>query len=319
MALATKYEREFKMISDAYEKSGGDASKFLNKDIVSVIVSGDKLIGRNTVEGVDLRFRQIEDGVELWIEIRDNVRLKQPIHLCTGFMKEKGRQMILIHNRCGRNSEVRFLSHCVFPHGLEFTHKMIADTEVGEDSKLSYEDVHFHSDTGGVSVEATYNTLLRRGAEFGNYFNLTQGRVGKLRVKMKVDLQEDSSAQIESKVYERADDDVHITEELNLNGERASGLARTIVFATDKSKATIINRAYGNAPYSRAHIECKEIIKGDEVNVGTVPVLFVRDEKAELTHEASIGRVNLRQLETLMAKGLNEEEATEMIIRGLLR
>jgi len=319
LALATKYEREFQMISDVYEKSGGDASRFLNKEIVSVIVSGDKLIGRNTVDGVNLKFRQIEDGIELWIDIEDGVKLKQPVHLCTGFLKERGRQTILIHNRCGKNSEVKFLSHCVFPYGLEFTHKMIADTYVGEGSKLSYEDVHFHSDTGGVSVEAIYNTRLSKGADFGNFFNLTQGRVGKLRVKMIVDLDDEASAQIESKVYARADDEVHITEELNLNGKHSSGLARTIVFATEKSRATIINRAYGNAPYSRGHIECKEIIKGYGVNVGTVPVLFVKDEKAELTHEASIGRVNLKQLETLMAKGLNEDEATEMIIRGLLR
>jgi Fe-S cluster assembly scaffold protein SufB len=39
---------------------------------------------------------------------------------------------------------------------------------------------------------------------------------------------------------------------------------------------------------------------------------------AKLTHEASIGRINDAQLMQLMAKGLTEEEATELIIKGLL-
>jgi len=46
--------------------------------------------------------------------------------------------------------------------------------------------------------------------------------------------------------------------------------------------------------------------------------LKITNDLAELTHEASIGRVSEKQLETLMAKGLTEEEATELIIKGLL-
>ncbi|MDX9710883.1 MAG: SufD family Fe-S cluster assembly protein, partial [Trichloromonas sp.] len=61
------------------------------------------------------------------------------------------------------------------------------------------------------------------------------------------------------------------------------------------------------------------IIKGDSVEVGTMPELYVKNEKAELTHEASIGRVNVKQMETLMSKGLSEEEATDMIVKGMLR
>jgi len=55
------------------------------------------------------------------------------------------------------------------------------------------------------------------------------------------------------------------------------------------------------------------------VDVRTEPILKVVDDLSELTHEASIGRVNKRQLETLMVKGLTEEEATELIIKGILQ
>jgi Fe-S cluster assembly scaffold protein SufB len=40
--------------------------------------------------------------------------------------------------------------------------------------------------------------------------------------------------------------------------------------------------------------------------------------QAHVTHEAAIGSVDSKQLQTLMSRGLSEEDATEMIIDGLL-
>ena len=44
----------------------------------------------------------------------------------------------------------------------------------------------------------------------------------------------------------------------------------------------------------------------------------VRDDRAHVTHEAAIGTVNKKELETLMARGLDEETAVDVIIRGML-
>lgn len=313
------YEKEFETIAKYYEQSGGDASKFLRKDIVSIIVSGDKVIRRNTVSGVELKAKEIENGVEIWLNIADNVQLDNPIHLCTGYLKPEGIQRVFIHTKIGKNAKIAFISHCVFPKGVNFTHKMIADLEIGENSEVIYNDTHFHSPDGGVTVEAIYDARVAKNGLYENAFHLTKTRVGKLFVQMKVDLEENASARLESKVFEKEDDEIEIVEELNLNGRSSSGIAKTIVFATDRSKAKIINRAFGNAPFAKGHIECKEVVKGNGVNVGTIPELYVKDEKAELTHEASIGRVNVKQLETLMSKGLSEDEATELIVRGMLK
>jgi Fe-S cluster assembly scaffold protein SufB len=46
--------------------------------------------------------------------------------------------------------------------------------------------------------------------------------------------------------------------------------------------------------------------------------VVVRDDRARVTHEAAIGSVSRRELETLMARGLSEPEAVDIIIRGLL-
>ena len=37
-----------------------------------------------------------------------------------------------------------------------------------------------------------------------------------------------------------------------------------------------------------------------------------------MTHEAALGTVDKKELETLMARGLDEETAVDVIIRGML-
>lgn len=39
---------------------------------------------------------------------------------------------------------------------------------------------------------------------------------------------------------------------------------------------------------------------------------------AKVTHEAAIGSVDKRQMETLMAHGLTPEEAVDVIVKGVL-
>ena len=38
-----------------------------------------------------------------------------------------------------------------------------------------------------------------------------------------------------------------------------------------------------------------------------------------ITHEAAIGSIDKKQVETLMARGLDESEAVDVIVRGILR
>ena len=74
----------------------------------------------------------------------------------------------------------------------------------------------------------------------------------------------------------------------------------------------------GNAAGARGHMDCTEIVRGKAV-ARNVPVVVVRDDRARVTHEAAIGSVSKKELETLMARGLDEEQAVDVIIRGMLR
>jgi len=74
----------------------------------------------------------------------------------------------------------------------------------------------------------------------------------------------------------------------------------------------------GNAPFARGHVDCIEVVR-DRAVANAVPIVKVRDDRAYVTHEAAIGTVNKKELETLMSRGLDEETAVDVIIRGMLQ
>jgi hypothetical protein len=61
-----------------------------------------------------------------------------------------------------------------------------------------------------------------------------------------------------------------------------------------------------------------EIVK-DSAVARAIPIVTVTNPLAKVTHEAAIGSVDKRQMETLMAHGLTPEEAVDVIVRGILR
>ncbi|MCX7680481.1 MAG: SufD family Fe-S cluster assembly protein, partial [Anaerolineae bacterium] len=66
------------------------------------------------------------------------------------------------------------------------------------------------------------------------------------------------------------------------------------------------------------HMDCTEIVR-DAAVARNIPTVVVRNDRARVTHEAAIGSVGRKELETLMARGLSEDEAVDIIIRGMLR
>jgi hypothetical protein len=98
-------------------------------------------------------------------------------------------------------------------------------------------------------------------------------------------------------------------------GTRAEIVARAI-----STGGVIINRGHlvGLAPDSQAHLECHGLLLAPGGVIHAVPELEARTENAELSHEAAVGKIAPEEIEYLMARGLDEEEAIATIVRGFL-
>ena len=132
-----------------------------------------------------------------------------------------------------------------------------------------------------------------------------------------VEVGRDATAELTSKVYGRGADAIRIEERVRLDGENARGLVKSRVAVEGTARAHIVGATYGNAAGARGHVDCMEIVRGD-ARASAVPEVEVSHPQAKVTHEAAIGAVDQRQLEALMARGLDPEQAVDRIILGLL-
>ena len=85
------------------------------------------------------------------------------------------------------------------------------------------------------------------------------------------------------------------------------------------SGGTIIARGdlIGKVAGVKAHLECKGLILNDGL-MHAIPELQGFVPGVEMSHEAAVGKIDQREIEYLMARGLDEEEAVSTIVRGFL-
>jgi Fe-S cluster assembly scaffold protein SufB len=95
---------------------------------------------------------------------------------------------------------------------------------------------------------------------------------------------------------------------------RGEILARTLT-----TGGVIINRGFigASAVPARGHLECKGLILG-QGRIHAIPELDAAVDGVELSHEAAVGKIAQEDIEYLMARGLDEDEATAAIVRGFL-
>ena len=120
-------------------------------------------------------------------------------------------------------------------------------------------------------------------------------------------------------MYGKGHDDIKVWEKIHLNGIGARGLAKSRLVLSDKAQAEVKGETYGNAPYARGHVDCIELVNGTEAVARAIPIVMVTNGKAKVTHEAAIGSIDRKQVETLMARGLDESKAVDVIVKGILR
>ena len=317
--ISRSVEKEYEVMVDAYEKAGGDKASLLNKDVAKLVIHENKVLGNDGVSGIKIETKEIETGVNVHFLVEEGTRIERPVHLCFGVLPKEGLQEIILRVNAQDNSEVNVIAHCIFPNAVKVIHKMDADIEIGNNARFDYKETHYHGEVGGVEVIPKARVKVGKGGVWQSTFTLSQGLVGKLDYDFEVFCQDKSIAELVVKAYGKGHDDIKVLEKIPLNGEGARGLAKSRIVLSDKAKAEVRGETYGNAPNARGHVDCIELVNGTEAVAQAIPAVSVTNETAKVTHEAAIGSIDRRQVETLMARGLDENEAVDVIVRGILR
>lgn len=296
---------------------GVSSAHQMGEDVARLEIHQNQVIGAHLVPGLKVDVEEREDGIAAQIRVENGVTIAKPVHICFGILPEQGRQKIDMNIAIGESASASILAHCTFPNAVDVVHEMDAEIIVGPGATYSYFERHVHGAQGGVLVLPNAKVTVQEGGRFKTEFELIKGRVGKIDINYETVCMAHGVVEMIARISGTGNDNIRINESSHLTGEYARAVLKSYIALREQARAEIYNVLRADAPFARGHVDCKEIVQG-QAFAKAVPIVEVSDPTAHVTHEAAIGSVDSKQLQTLQSRGLTEDEAVDVIIQGLL-
>lgn len=214
-------------------------------------------------------------------------------------------------------SEIHMITGCATGEDISSAlHVGVSEFYIGKNAKISYTMVH----NWGEQVEVRPRTAvtLDENATYINNYILTspvrtiqsyptaycKGKNSKVVFQSILGGQKESILDLGSRVI--------------LEGEGSS--AEMVSRAVSKDKSQIYSRGHlaGKTQHVKGHLECHGLVLSDDSMIYAVPELEGSATELEMSHEAAVGKIAEEEVLYLMSRGLTEEEAASMIVRGFL-
>ena len=243
------------------------------------------------------------------------VKVAHPVQSCLYLAKERFSQNV--HNIVivEEGSEMHVITGCATsPHLISGLHVGVSEFYVKKNAKLFFTMIHDWGDK--VNVRPRSNIQVEEGGVIvSNYISLRP--VGSLQMFPTTSLNGKNAVARFNSILVAAQGshlDVGSRVILKAPGTRAEIISRGIT-----SGGTIIARGdlIGEVAGIKAHLECKGLILNNGL-MHAIPELRGYVPGVEMSHEAAVGKIDQREIEYLMARGLDEEEAVSTIVRGFL-
>lgn len=250
-----------------------------------------------------------------FIRVKKGARIKEPVQAC----------MFISGNGVGQNvhniivveedAEVNIISGCATAEGAtDAAHIGISEYYVEKGGSLLFTMIHNWGDN--VVVRPRSAGVVAEGGSFVNNYVLLH-RVKDVAMYPTISLNGEGAVALFNSVIvapEGSTVDTGTRLLLNAPNTRGEMNARTLT-----TGGTIINRGFigGYAAPAKGHLECMGLILGSG-RIYSIPELDAAVDGVELSHEAAVGKIAQSEIEYLMARGLDEQEATSTIVRGFL-
>ncbi|AEB12627.1 Fe-S cluster assembly protein SufB [Marinithermus hydrothermalis] len=77
-------------------------------------------------------------------------------------------------------------------------------------------------------------------------------------------------------------------------------------------------KVHEGATHAKVNVECDALLINEESRTDTYPYMEIEEETASVGHEATVSRLNDEQIFYLQSRGLEEDEAAALIVRGFI-
>lgn len=258
----------------------------------------------------------LEQEQGYFIRVKAGTQITAPLQACV-FMGHED-QLQRVHNVIilEEGAELNIISGCASDTSVEHgIHIGISEMFVGKNAKLSFTMIHSWGEH--VTVRPRTVTIVEEGGTYlSNYVNME--KVADIQMYPTVRLVGKGAVTRLNSILvapEGAHMDIGGKAVLEVPGTRAEVITRSI-----STGGEIINRGNltGAAEEVQAHLECHGLMLSKKGYIRAIPELNSETDNNEMSHEAAVGRIAPEEIEYLMARGMNEEEATATIVRGFL-
>jgi len=250
-----------------------------------------------------------------FIRSKPGAKIEQPVQSCLYLSEEGATQNV--HNIviAEPDSQMHVITGCATAsHVNSGLHLGVSEFYVKKGATLHFTMIHdwgeavdvrprsaIYVEEGGVIV-SNYISLRPLGSLEMNPTTILDGEGAVARFNSILVATHDSWLDVGSRVF------------LNYPDTRAEIISRAIT-----AGGSIIARGemIGKVAGCRGHLECKGLILNDGL-MHAIPELQGHVPGVDMSHEAAVGKIDQREIEYLMARGLDEDEAVSTIVRGFL-
>ncbi len=251
-----------------------------------------------------------------FVRVLPNYKLIYPVQACLYIRTEKLTQKV--HNIVivEEGAELNLITSCaVHPHVSSALHIGVSEYYIKKGGKLTFSMIHMWGEKtivrprtgiiveeGGTYISTYVNLFPVKSIQTSPVCRLV-GKGARTSFATIVVNHPDSYIDIGGEVYLEAPD------------TRTEIISRTVVYGGENiAKGKIVAKA----PKVKGHLECQGLMLSDKGIMKAIPELDSHFSDVELTHEAAVGKIAKEEVEYLMARGLSEDEATSLIVKGFL-
>ncbi len=276
-----------------------------------------QLLGREVSANINIEANEKGDGIVVDIKpgtVDESVHI--PVILSQAGLHDVVYNTFII----GENADVTIVAGCGIHCGSDESegHSGIHEFRIKSGARVKYVEKHvaIGEGTGKRTLNPTTKVFMEENASAE--MELTQlGGVDEAKRYNEAKIGAGSVLLITERVMTEGEQKADSKNEIELSGtgSKANIVSRSVLKGDSRQdfyvNLTARAKCYG-------HIECDAIIM-DNGNNQTIPALRALHPDAELTHEASIGKIANDQLMKLMSLGLAYDEAVNKIIQGFLK
>jgi len=244
-------------------------------------------------------------------------KVTMPVQSCLFITSDKIGQKV--HNIiiAEEDSELHIITGCSVSHAVNSAlHLGVSEFYVKKGAKITFTMIHNWS--RGMEVRPRSAVVIEDDGVFiSNYILMTPVKSLQMYPTAYC-VGRNARATFQTIVYAHGDTRIDSGSRAVLQGEGSRSEIISRVIATDNAKVIARSDVIGEGANAKGHIECRGLMLSDTAEVDSIPELKAARKDLDLSHEAAIGKVAEEEIQYLMARGLSEEEATSVIIRGFL-